>query len=96
MRDMLPKPDGAPIASPSAAVPPAEYPNGTRVTDKVLTAFNHACSVGDLRAAEELLTVLEKVMDRRVRRFGGDRRQDTFMLCHAREHLSWLQDQRHR
>jgi hypothetical protein len=96
MRDMLPKPDGAQSASPSAAVPPAEYRNGMRVTDKVLAAFNHACGVGDLEAAEELLGVLEKVMDRRVRRFGGDRRREAFTLCHAREHLLWLKGQQGR
>jgi hypothetical protein len=93
MRDILPKPDGSATSSPSAAVPPAEYPNGMRVADKVLTAFNHACAVGDLEAADELLAVLEKVTERRVRRFGGDRRRETFTLFHAREHLAWLREQ---
>ncbi len=93
MTNMLPKPDGVPSASPSAAVSPREYPNGMRVTDKVLAVFNHACGVGDLEAAEELLGVLEKVMERRVRRFGGDRRREAVTLCHAREHLIWLKGQ---
>jgi len=93
MRDILPKPDGATGASPSPSVPPAEYPNGMRVADKVLAAFNHACALGDLEAAEELLGVLEKVTERRVRRFGGDRRREAFTVFHAREHLAWLKEQ---
>lgn len=89
MRDILPKPDALVSASPSAAVAPAEYPDGMRVSDKVLLAFNHVCAVGDLEAAEELLVVLEKVTERRIRRFGGDRRKESFVLFHAREHLDW-------
>lgn len=94
MRDMLPKPDAVPQASPSAATPPAEYPGGMRVADKVLTAFNHACAVGDLEAAEEILVALEKITERRIRRFGGDRRKETFTVSHAREHLDWLRARR--
>ena len=94
MRDMPPKPDAAPQASPSAATPPAEYPGGMRVADKVLTAFNHACAVGDLEAAEEILVALEKITERRIRRFGGDRRRETFTVTHAREHLDWLRARR--
>jgi len=89
MRDILPKPDPQAQASPSAAVPPVEHPNGVRVGDKVLAAFNHACAVGDLEAADELLVVLEKIAERRIRRFGGNRRKETFTVCHAREHLAW-------
>jgi len=89
MRDILPKPHPQAQNSPSAAVPPAAYSNGMRVSDKVLAAFNHACTVGDLEAAEELLVVLEKIAERRIRRFGGDRRKETFTVCHAREHLAW-------
>ncbi len=81
-------------SSPSAAVAPAEYPNGMRVSDKVLAAFNHACAVGDLDAAEELLAVMEKIAERRIRRFGGDRRREIFTVCHAREHLDWLKANR--
>ncbi len=94
MRDILPKPDAGPYGSPSAATPPAEYPGGMRVADKVLTAFNHACSVGDLEAAEEILVALEKITERRIRRFGGDRRRETFTINHAREHLDWLRARR--
>ncbi len=94
MRDILPKPDAGPHASPSAATPPAEYPGGMRVADKVLTAFNHACTVGDLEAAEEILAALEKITERRIRRFGGDRRRETFTVNHAREHLDWLRAKR--
>ena len=89
MRDILPKPSAPAQASPSAAVPPAGHRSGLRVGDKVLAAFNYACAVGDLEAAEELLVVLEKIAERRIRRFGGDRRKETFTLCHAREHLAW-------
>ena len=94
MRDILPKPDAALPASPSSATPPAEYPGGMRVAYKVLTAFNHACAVGDLEAAEEILAALEKITERRIRRFGGDRRKETFTVSHAREHLDWLRARR--
>ena len=94
MRDILPKPVASPQESLSAAVPPAEYADGMRVSDKVLAAFNHACAVGDIEAAEELLGVLEKVTERRIRRFGGDRRRESFTLCHAREHLDWVRANR--
>lgn len=94
MRDILPKPSAVAQSSPSAAVPPAEYPGGMRVADRVLTAFNHACALGDLDAAEEVLVALEKITERRIRRFGGDRRQETFTVNHAREHLAWLRSRR--
>jgi hypothetical protein len=94
MRDILAKPDAALPASPSAATPPAEYPGGMRVADKVLTAFNHACAVGDLEAAEEILAALVKITERRIRRFGGDRRRESFTVDHAREHLDWLRARR--
>ena len=94
MKDMLAKPDAHNQASPSASVPPAEHPNGLRVGDKVLTAFNYACAAGDLEAAEEILVVMEKIAERRIRRFGGDRRRENFTLCHAREHLDWLKSRR--
>ena len=94
MRDMLLKPVASPQESPPAAVPPAEYADGMRVSDKVLTAFNHACAVADMEAAEELLGVLEKVTERRIRRFGGDRRRESFTLFHAREHLAWVRANR--
>jgi hypothetical protein len=88
MKDMPAKPDA--LNQASAPVPPAEHPNGMRVGDRVLMAFNHACVVGDLEAAEEILAVMEKIAERRIRRFGGDRRRETFTFCHAREHLDWL------
>ena len=94
MSDILPKPDTAALSSPSAAVSPSEFPSGIRVADKVLAAFNYACAVGDMESAEELLVVLEKGAERRIRRFGGDRRRETFTACHAREHLEWHRAQR--
>ena len=94
MRDMPLKPVASPQESPSAAVPPAAFADGLRVSDKVLAAFNHACAVADMEAAEELLGVLEKVTERRIRRFGGDRRRESFTLCHAREHLAWVRANR--
>jgi len=50
--------------------------------------------VGDLEAAEEILAALEKITERRIRRFGGDRRKETFTVSHAREHLDWLRARR--
>ena len=94
MKDMLVKPELAERASPSAAVAPTEYPGGMRVADRVLAAFNHACAMSDLEAAEELLVVLEKITERRIRRFGGDRRKESFVVFHAREHLEWHKSRR--
>ena len=70
MRDILLKPEVSPQVSPSAAVPPAEYRDGMRVADKVLAAFNHACAVCDVEAAEELLdeTILARFEVRRILR----------------------------
>ncbi len=82
MRDILLKPEVSPQVSPSAVVPPTEYADGMRVSDKVLAAFNHACAVADMEAAEELLGVLEKVTERRIRRFGGDRRREGSILLY--------------
>jgi len=90
MREMLPKPDPSVPASASVALPPEEYPGGMRVSDRVLAAFNHACRLRDLEAATDLLGVMERILERRVRRFGGDRRREVFTLNHAREHLEWL------
>jgi len=89
MRDTLVRPEADVQASPSAAVAPAEFPGGIRVSDKVLAAFNHACAMGDLEAAEDLLGVMERITERRIRRFGGDRRKESFVVYHAREHLEW-------
>ena len=94
MRDILPKPDAMVQSSPPASLPPAEYPGGMRVGDKVLAAFNHACALGDLDAAEEVLLALERITERRIRRFGGDRRRETYTVNHAREHLAWLRARR--
>ena len=96
MKLVIDRPDIGYQSSPSPAQPPAEYPNGMRVSDKVLSAFNHACLMGDLDAADELVVVLESIAERRIRRFGGDRRKETFTACQAREHLDWLRTSRHR
>lgn len=94
MKDTLVKPELPDRASLSAAIAPAEYPGGMRVSDKVLAAFNHACAMTDLEAAEDLLVVLEKLTERRIRRFGGDRRKETYVVFHAREHLEWHKSRR--
>jgi len=65
-----------------------------RVADKVLAAFIHACALGDLDTAEEVLGALDRITERRVRRFGGDRRREIFIVNHAREHLAWLRARR--
>jgi hypothetical protein len=94
MRDTLVKPEPVTSASPSAAVAPSEFPGGMRVTDKVLAAFNHACAMNDLEAADDLLALLEKLTERRIRRFGGDRRKESFQVFHAREHLEFHRNRR--
>lgn len=94
MRELLVKPELPNTASPSAAVAPTEFPGGMRVSDKVLSAFNHACAMNDFDAAEDLLAVLEKLTERRIRRFGGDRRKEGFQVFHAREHLEFHRNRR--
>jgi hypothetical protein len=58
-----------------------------RVEDKVLQTFEYASAMGDLETAAKLLEVLKACVQRKVRRFGGDRRQLRIDLDAARERL---------
>jgi hypothetical protein len=57
----------------------------------VLRAFDYACVMRDLKTAELLLPILEDLEQRRVRRFGGDRRSPNNELDAARERLRELE-----
>ena len=58
-----------------------------RASDKVVEAFDYACSVRDFELAERLLDVLDYMNVRTVRRFGGNRRHDPVDVIGARHRL---------
>jgi hypothetical protein len=60
---------------------------GRRVSDMVLRTFEYACAMRDLKTAAMLLAVLEDLDNRRVKRFGGDRRKSGGELSAAMARL---------
>jgi hypothetical protein len=62
-----------------------------RVADAVLRAFEYACVMQDARTAHMLLMVLEDMGQRKLCRFGGDRRRAGIDLAAAHERLRRLQ-----
>jgi hypothetical protein len=67
-------------------VPPAG-----RVSDKVLQTFEYACAMRDSETAAQLLAILEDIANRKVLRFGGDRRLAGIDLDSASERLRNLE-----
>lgn len=59
-----------------------------RLSDRVEDLFQAACLAGDLDAADDLLTVLVKMHERRSARFGGDRRIGNDTIAQARAELA--------
>jgi len=59
-----------------------------RLSDRVGDLFQAACLAGDLDTAEELLTVLMNMHERRQRIFGGERRISDEALVKMREELA--------
>ena len=59
-----------------------------RLSDKVEDVFQAACLAGDLDAAEDLLTTLERMHERRVLELGGERRISDDALVRARKELA--------
>ena len=57
-----------------------------RLSDQVQDVFREACSAGDLDTAEELLTVLEKMHNRR-KSLADERRYSDDAMVKAREEL---------
>ena len=58
-----------------------------RLSDRVMDVFQEACVAGDLATAEELLTVMDAMQQRRQAAF-GDRRLSQEDLDNAREELA--------
>ena len=58
-----------------------------RLFDKVMIAFHQACDLGDLEAADHLLTLLEVMTTRRLRPEDGNRRRGIESLVAAHERL---------
>jgi hypothetical protein len=46
----------------------------TRVSDKIAEVIEYALLLRDFHSAERLIEVMENIAQRRVRRFGGERR----------------------
>jgi|SRR5580658_4313327 hypothetical protein len=59
-----------------------------RLSDRVEALFQEACLVDDLDTAEELLTVLVNMHERRRRNFGGERRISDEAVVKIREELA--------
>lgn len=59
-----------------------------RLSDRVEALFQEACLDGDLDTAEELLTVLVNMQERRRRNFGGERRISDDTVVKIREELA--------
>ena len=58
-----------------------------KLFDKILSAFHHACDLGDLDIAEQLLPVLETMTTRRPTAEDGNRRRSIEGLVAAHERL---------
>ena len=58
-----------------------------RLSDKVLIAFHHACDIGDLIAAAELLQTVESILNRTPSDPSADRRRNKESLVAAYERL---------
>jgi hypothetical protein len=59
-----------------------------RLSDRVEALFQEACLADDLDTAEELLTVLVNMHERRSRKFGGERRINDEAVVKIREELA--------
>jgi hypothetical protein len=59
-----------------------------RLSDRVESLFQEACLADDLDTAEELLTVLVNMHERRRRNFGGERRISEDAVVKIREELA--------
>jgi len=70
-----------------AAVPGKPVRHTRKLFDKILVAFHHACDVGDLRVAEQLLPILESMTTRRPTSEDGSRRRSIEGLVAAHERL---------
>jgi hypothetical protein len=60
-----------------------------RLSDKILTAFHHACDQGDLEVAEQLLHMLDMMLTRRPLTPDGTRRRNMKGLVAAAHERLW-------
>lgn len=58
-----------------------------RLSDKILIAFHHACDQDDYEVAEELLSILERILTRRPAHPDANRRKSIESLVAAHERL---------
>ncbi len=65
---------------------------GRRVSDKILIAIHHACDLGDVEVAGELLRVLELVLARKPTGQHAGRRRSMEGLVAAHERLWHLRN----
>jgi hypothetical protein len=77
-----------PLYDPGALLERLNRTFRRRLSDRVEDIFNEACMLGDLETAADLLTTFEKMHERRVTQFGGERRIDDVALVKAREELA--------
>jgi hypothetical protein len=73
---------------------PSALEQGVRVPDRILKVFEYACAFRDLDTAEDLLRAAESAIQRKINRFGGDRRREKTQLHAAREQLDRLRTER--
>lgn len=64
-----------------------------RLSDKILTAFHHACDQSDFEIAEQLLHVVERLLTRRPVAPDSNRRRSMETLVAAHERLWHLRHQ---
>jgi|ERR1700749_3353855 hypothetical protein len=76
-----------PLYDPDGATAQANRAFRRRLGDRVEDLFQDACVAGDLDTAEELLTILENMQNRR-NASGGDRRVGDGSFAAAREELT--------
>ena len=80
--------DGMVLERPRA--PPRQQ--GRRLSDKILVAFHHACDLGDVEVAGELLRVLELMLARKPTAQHAGRRRSMESLIAAHERLWHLRN----
>jgi hypothetical protein len=60
---------------------------GRRLPDRILSAFHHACDLGEFEVAAQLLRTLELLVTRRTPEPDADRRRSLENLVAAHERL---------
>lgn len=66
---------------------PAGVRHSSRLSDKILVAFHHACDQDDLEVADGLMRIVEKLVERRLAPPDANRRRNMESLVAAHERL---------